>query len=258
MKFKNKKSFKEFLDNQAEKFESLDFIKNDPILIPHRFTKKEDIEIVGFLVSTIAWGNRKSIINSGNRLCEIMDNSPYDFILNHTENDINTIKKFVHRTFNLEDLRHFLLALQWLYKSNRSLESIFTAGFKKQPDSAHAISNFKKIFFEIDHLKRTQKHVSDPLKGSSAKRLNMYLRWMVRSDEKGVDFGLWKNISASKLMMPLDVHTGNIGRKLNLLTRKQNDWKSVNELTENLRKFDPNDPVKYDFALFGMGIEGTV
>jgi uncharacterized protein (TIGR02757 family) len=255
MIFKTKKALKEFLDQQAEKYESLDFIKEDPILIPHRFSKKEDIEIIGFLVSTIAWGNRKSIINSGNRLCEIMENSPHDFILNHTEQDIKNIDKFVHRTFNIEDLRHFFLALQCIYRNNTSLESIFTEGFSRQKDSAHAISNFKKKFFEIDHLKRTQKHVSDPLKGSSAKRINMYLRWMARSADKGVDFGLWKNIPNAKLMMPLDVHTGNVGRELGLLTRKQNDWKSVLELTENLRKFDSEDPVKYDFALFGMGVQ---
>lgn len=254
VKFKTKKQLRQFLDEQALKFENMGFIKDDPILIPHRFSHKEDIEIIGFLVSTIAWGNRKSIINSGNRLCEIMENSPHDFILNHTETDLNKIEKFVHRTFNLEDLRHFFLALQWLYKTKNGLESAFTEGFKNQKDSALAISDFKKLFFEVPHLKRTEKHVSDPLKGSSAKRINMYLRWMVRSAEKGVDFGLWKNIPTSKLMMPLDVHTGNVGRELGLLTRKQNDWKSVVELTENLRKFDAEDPVKYDFALFGMGV----
>lgn len=256
MKFKTKKALKSFLDEQVEKFEHLDFIEDDPIAIPHRFSKKEDVEIIGFLVATIAWGNRKSIIKSGNRLCEILDNSPNDFIMNHTENDVNRIEKFVHRTFNKEDLRHFFLALQWLYKTQGGLEKTFTSGFKDQTDSSYAISNFKKLFFEVPHLKRTEKHVSDPLKGSSAKRINMYLRWMVRSGEKGVDFGLWKDIPTSKLMMPLDVHTGNVGRELGLLTRKQNDWKSVLELTTNLRKFDLEDPVKYDFALFGMGVDG--
>ena len=254
MKFTSKTKLKEFLNEQVEQFEKIDFIKDDPILLPHKFSKKEDIEIIGFLVATIAWGNRKSIINNGNRLCQIMENSPHEFVLNHSENDLKTAEKFVHRTFNSEDLRHFLLALQWIYKTKNGLETVFTDGFKNRMNSAHAISSFKQTFFQIDHLKRTEKHVSDPLKGSSAKRLNMFLRWMVRSSEKGVDFGIWKNIPTSKLMMPLDVHTGNQGRNLGLLTRKQNDWKSVLELTESLRKFDSKDPVKYDYALFGMGV----
>ena len=256
MKFKTKKELGQFLDAQVETFEKPEFFQADPLGILHRFSKKEDIEIIGFLTATIAWGNRKSIINSGNRMCDLMDQAPLDFVLNHTEKDFVKLYGFVHRTFNAIDLQYFFYALQRLYAQQGGLEKAFTSGFLTQGTAAAAISSFKKQFFQLEHLKRSEKHVSDPLKGSSAKRLNMYLRWMVRSADKGVDFGLWKDIPLSKLMIPLDVHTGNIGRKLGLLKRKQNDWRAVEELMGALRKFDSKDPVKYDFALFGLGISG--
>ncbi len=256
VKFKTQKELKAFLDDQVDRFEKPIFFELDPLGIPHKFTKKEDIEISGFLAATIAWGNRKSIINSSVRMCELMDNAPHDFVLNHNEADYLKLEGFVHRTFNSSDLQYFFYALQRIYRTKGGLEKVFTDGFKELGSSAQAISNFKKVFFQFEHLKRTQKHVSDPLKGSSAKRLNMYLRWMVRSSQKEVDFGLWKNIPASKLMLPLDVHTGNVGRKLGLLQRTQNDWKSVEEITDELRNFDDEDPSKYDFALFGLGIDG--
>ncbi|MFK7757613.1 MAG: TIGR02757 family protein [Flavobacteriales bacterium] len=256
MKFKSKKALKEFLDAQVELFEKPEFFESDPLGIPHRFSKKEDIEIIGFLAATIAWGNRKSIINSANRMCALMDNAPHDFILNHTEQDYRKLDGFVHRTFNSVDLQYFFYSLKRLYKEQKGLEGIFTDGFSSEGNAAGAISNFKKEFFQFEHLKRSEKHVSDPMKGSSAKRLNMYLRWMVRSADKGVDFGLWKDIPSSKLIIPLDVHTGNIGRKLGLLKRTQNDWRAVEELMAGLRKFDSVDPAKYDFALFGLGVSG--
>lgn len=256
VKFKTKKELKSFLDAQVELFEKPEFFEADPLGIPHRFSKKEDIEISGFLAATIAWGNRKSIINSANRMCLLMDNAPHDFILNHTEEDYKKLEGFVHRTYNSVDLQYFFFALQRLYNEQNGLEGIFTDGFSFHGNAAGAISEFKKQFFQFEHLKRTQKHVSDPMKGSSAKRLNMYLRWMVRPADKGVDFGLWKNIPLNKLMIPLDVHTGNIGRRLGLLVRTQNDWRAVEELMAALRKFDSEDPAKYDFALFGLGVSG--
>jgi len=257
VKFKTKSDLKLFLDEQAYRFESPSFFVNDPLGILHLFTKKEDQEIIGFLTATIAWGNRKSIITNATRMCEIMDKSPLDFIINHTPEDYKKLRGFVHRTFNEVDLAFFFSALQRLYKANGGLENAL--GRSVQADGAlKGISDFKRQFFETEHLKRTEKHVSDPLKGSAAKRINMFLRWMVRSSEKGVDLGLWKELSPSKLMIPLDVHTGNVGRKLGLLKRKQNDWKSVEELTNSLIKLDSEDPIKYDFALFGLGVEGEL
>lgn len=256
VKFKTKRELKQFLNTQVELFEKPEFFEADPLGIAHRFSKKEDIEISGFLAATIAWGNRKSIINSANRMCALMDEAPFDFVLNHTEEDYRKLEGFVHRTFNSSDLQYFFYALQRFYKDENGLEGIFTNGFLATGSAAEAISNFKREFFSFEHLKRTQKHVSDPIKGSSAKRLNMYLRWMVRSADKGVDFGIWKDIPVDQLMIPLDVHTGNISRKLGLLKRTQNDWRAVEELMVELRKFDSEDPAKYDFALFGLGVSG--
>jgi uncharacterized protein (TIGR02757 family) len=243
---------KEFLDTKATQYNHPDFITTDPIQIPHRFTKKEDIEISSLLVATIAWGNRKSIIKNGFKMMEIMDHTPYDFIMNHTESDLDKVDGFVHRTFNSEDLKTFFKGLQHIYKNHDGLENIFTS-HQDQDSLQNAISKFKSIFFEIPLPQRTQKHISDPIKGSAAKRINMFLRWMVRNDNNGVDFGIWTNIPTSKLSCPLDVHTGNIARKLGLLNRKQNDQKALIELDKSLRKLDPQDPVKYDFALFGLG-----
>jgi len=247
------KERKEFLDFKVEQYNNPDFISSDPIQIPHQFSKKEDIEIAGFLVATIAWGNRKTIIKNGNKMMELLWNSPADFIRNASEKDRKDLENFVHRTFNGEDFKYFTLALQNIYNHHGGLENVFTK-YADENSTQKAIHHFKKIFFEIKHPTRTQKHVSDPLKKSAAKRINMFLRWMVRKDKNGVDFGLWKNISPKILSCPLDVHSGRIARKLDLLKRKQNDAKAVKELDENLRKLDAEDPVKYDFALFGLGV----
>ncbi|MDT0607436.1 TIGR02757 family protein [Croceitalea rosinachiae] len=248
-----KAELKEFLDEKAEQYEHPKFLEADPIQIPHRFTIKEDIEISAFLTATIAWGNRKSIINNASRMMEMLDNAPYDFIKNHKVSDLDSLASFVHRTFNGDDFQYFVKALKNIYSFHGGLESLFKK-HQKVNTLQPSISKFKEVFFEIPHQKRTTKHVSNPLKGSAAKRINMFLRWMVRPSDKGVDFGLWKGISPSLLSCPLDVHSGNVARKLKLLKRKQNDAKSLTELDKNLRKFDAKDPVKYDFALFGLGV----
>lgn len=244
---------KEFLDFKAAQYNTSAFIEEDPIQVPHAFTKKEDIEIMGFLVATIAWGNRKSILKSGERLIDIFGNSPYDFIMEYEANKAVYFDGFVHRTFNSLDLAYFVEAIQNIYKNHGGMEDIFNK-YATKDSLQPAIHHFKKIFFELPHPNRTQKHVSDPHKNSAAKRINMYLRWMVRKDNQGVDFGLWNQINPKQLSCPLDVHSGNIARKLSILKRKQNDAKAVLELDKALRKMDPNDPVKYDFALFGLGV----
>ena len=242
---------KDFLNEKAEYYETLKFIESDPIQIPHLFRKKEDIEIAGFLAASIAWGQRPTIIRNATFLVENMDMAPHDFITNFTESDLEPFSNFKHRTFNFEDLKTFLLSLQNIYKNEGGLELVLS---QKPENMAENISSFKKAFFITDHLPRTQKHVSDPLKGSAAKRLNMYLRWMTRPAKGGVDFGIWNNLQPKHLYLPLDVHTANVSRKLGILTRKQNDWKALEEVMTILRKLDSNDPVKYDFALFGLGI----
>jgi uncharacterized protein (TIGR02757 family) len=241
-----------FLDEKVELYNNPSFINDDPISIPHQFSLKEDIEIIGFIVATIAWGKRQMIIKNSRLLVEIMGGQPYDFILNASNSDLKDLH-FVHRTFNSIDLKFFIQSLQYIYKSGSSLEKEFT---KTSQSMANKIYEFRSSFLSIPHKKRSEKHISNPLKNSSAKRLNMYLRWMVRSDKKGVDFGLWHSIKPSELYCPLDVHTGNIARKLGFITRKANDWKALEELMVHLRQLDPTDPVKYDFALFGLGVNG--
>lgn len=248
----NFEELKEYLDFKSDQYNSPNFIESDPIQIPHRYKIKEDIEISGFLASTIAWGNRKMIINSATKMMDAMGNNPYDFVMNATDDQIESVENIVHRTFNTEDFKYFIKSLQNIYSNHGGLEKVFSNNADLNLQSR--ISNFKKLFFEIDHPIRTTKHISDPLKGSSSKRLNMYLRWLSRNDEKGVDFGIWKSISPSELSCPLDVHSGNVARALGILNRKQNDQKALCELDEALRKFDPIDPVKYDFALFGLGV----
>lgn len=243
---------KEYLDFKSDQYNNPNFIESDPIQIPHRFKIKEDIEISGFLASTIAWGNRKMIINSANKMMDAMGNNPFDFVMNATDDQIESVENIVHRTFNTEDFKYFIKSLQNIYSNHGGLEKVFSTN--TSISLQNRISEFKKIFFELDHPLRTTKHISDPLKGSSSKRLNMYLRWLSRNDEKGVDFGIWKSISPSELSCPLDVHSGNVARALGILYRKQNDQKALMELDEALRKFDPTDPVKYDFALFGLGV----
>lgn len=244
---------KEFLDNKVNQYNALDFIDSDPISIPHKYTQKKDIEISGFLAATIAWGNRKSIIKNANKMMELMGNSPYDFVMSHKNEDLKRFDGFVHRTFNSEDLGYFIKSLKNIYSNYNGLENIFSKNVSNN-STQKAISEFKKVFFEIDHPERTTKHVSDPLKGSAAKRINMWLRWNCRNDSKGVDFGIWKTISPSALSCPLDVHSGNVARKLGLLKRKQNNAKALAELDTSLRALDKTDPVKYDFALFGLGV----
>jgi uncharacterized protein (TIGR02757 family) len=245
---------KDFLDEKVNKYNSSDFIETDPISIPHQFNAKEDIEISGFLAATIAWGQRVTIIYNANKLMRLMGNSPYDFIMTAKEKDLRRFDNFVHRTFNGTDAVYFIRSLQNIYKNHGGLEAIFKP-LKKGNGTYDAIMNFRNVFFSIDHPARTKKHVSNPEENSSAKRLCMYLRWMIRNDIRGVDFGIWKNklLTPADLMCPLDVHSGNVARKLGMLKRTQNDWKSVTELTDKLRTFDPADPVKYDFALFGLG-----
>ncbi|SRR5258706_1051399 len=253
MKFSDKE-LKDFLEEKTLRYNSSSFISDDPISIPHRFSKKEDIEISGFFSAVIAWGNRKAIVAAGSRLAELMDNSPHEFILHHSPADLNRFKKFVHRTFNGGDAIYFIRSLKNIYKNHGGMESIFQRHISlSDADLSPALSGFKAMFYILPGA-RTQKHLPDPLQNSSAKRMNMFLRWLVRNDKQGVDFGLWKFIKPSQLSIPLDVHTGNVARKLGLLKRKQNDWKAVMELTARLREFDPNDPVKYDFALFGLGV----
>ncbi|PXY40687.1 TIGR02757 family protein [Flavobacterium cheongpyeongense] len=249
----NKSELKEFLDEKVIQYNNLDFIESDPVQIPHLFTKKEDVEIAGFLSATIAWGNRKMIIKNAHQMMNLMGNSPYDFVMSHSDSHLEALENFVHRTFNGKDFAGFIKGLQHVYKNHEGLEAVFAKN--QEADSLQkSISEFKKTFFETDHLPRTEKHISDPLNNSAAKRINMYLRWMVRQDSKGVDLGIWKTISPAALSCPLDVHSGNVARKLGLLTRKQNDGKALAELDIKLRKLDPNDPVKYDFALFGLGV----
>lgn len=242
-----------FLDEKVEQYNNTCFIETDPIQIPHIFSEKRDIEIAGFLTATIAWGNRKSILKNARRLMRLMGDAPADFVLQASSKDLEALDGFVHRTFNSIDLRCFIAALRHIYKNHGGLEAVFTkhsTSLSTQP----AIHQFKQLFFEVPHAKRTEKHVSDPYKNSAAKRINMFLRWMVRRDFAGVDFGIWEGIPLSSLSCPLDVHSGNVARKLGLLRRKQNDAKAVQELDLSLRRMDPLDPVKYDFALFGLGV----
>lgn len=244
---------KSFLDEKAHAFNSPAFIEDDPISIPHLYSKKEDIEIAAFLTATIAWGNRKAIIKSASRMMELMDHSPHAFVTGCSKSELRSLSTFVHRTFNGQDLICFVQSLGRIYKEHRGMEELFAVPMKTGLKSAPAIQSFRQAFFEAAHPARTEKHISDPVSGSAAKRINMFLRWMVRRDKCGVDFGLWKSISPASLSIPLDVHSGNIARRLGLLTRKQNDQKAVDELDVVLRNFDPDDPVKYDFALFGLG-----
>ena len=248
-----KTELKEFLDAKVIQYNNPKFIESDPIQIPHQYTLKEDIEIAAFLTATISWGNRKMIINSAQKMMDLLGNSPYDFVINHKEKDLESVENFVHRTFNGIDLAYFVIALQHIYNQHKGLEAIFSK-YSETDSLQNSIHHFKRIFFEIKHPLRTKKHISDPAKGSAAKRINMFLRWMIRKDNTGVDFGIWKTLSPSTLACPLDIHSGNTARKLGLLTRKQNDAKALFELDTNLRELDAEDPAKYDFALFGLGV----
>tara|TARA_B100000482_G_C12612191_1_gene299546 strand:- start:3059 stop:3826 length:768 start_codon:yes stop_codon:yes gene_type:complete len=250
-RFNSKNDLKNFLDDMYIKYNKKLFIEKDPIQIPHKFSLKEDIEISAFLTSIISWGNRKMIINNANKMMTIMGNSPYDFIINANGKQIERIS-FVHRTFNSYDLRFFIYSLKNIYLNHGGLERVFLLE-ENEDKMFESISRFRNIFFSIEFPKRTLKHISNPLKKSSCKRINMFLRWMVR--DCNVDLGLWKNIPTSKLSCPLDTHSLRMSQKLRLVKRKTNDLLTLNELDKSLRSFDPEDPVKYDFSLFGLGVE---
>ncbi len=245
---------KDFLEEKYLQYNNLSFIGTDPVSIPHLFSRKEDIEIAAFLSATIAWGQRPTIIRNAISLMERMEHQPFNFLTESVPPDLSRFAGFVHRTFNEADCRYFILALSEIYRHHVGLEQLFTEGYLQTGSVKETIIRFRENFLSFYPETRTQKHLANPGKGSTAKRINMFLRWMVRDDGHGVDFGLWKAIPASALMMPIDVHSGNVARKLGLLSRKQNDWQAVEELTSNLRRFDPNDPVRYDYALFGLGV----
>lgn len=253
----NNLSLKELLDSYVEKYNHRDFIKDDPISIPHMFSDRRDIEIIGLWTAILSWGLRKTIINKSKELCVIMDHAPYDFIMNHTDKDLLRISQFKHRTFNGTDALCFVSFFKWYYKQWETLEDAF---LYESDESVSPMKNRIYHFFQLfthspDFIKRTRKHVANPMTKSSCKRINMFLRWMVRKDEKGVDFGLWNRIGMDQLMVPLDVHVYRVARKLGLIKREQTDWTTVELLTDKLRMLNPSDPVIYDYALFGMGIE---
>ena len=251
---------KAFLDSKVAQFNQTDFIKNDPIQIPHQFTKLQDIEIMGFWTAMLAWGQRKTIINKCKELVALMDGAPYDFMVNHQEKDRAKFLAFKHRTFQATDTLYFLEFFQQYYQQHSSLETAFAKHLQATDEHVGpALIGFHEDFFDLPNAPhRTKKHIATPKRKSSCKRLNMFLRWMVRQDKKGVDFGVWKTIQPAQLLMPLDVHVDKVARKLNLIQRKQTDWLTVLELTTALRTYDPIDPVKYDFALFGMGVLGEM
>ncbi len=254
---KDVSEIRDFLELKVREYNQPNFIENDPVSIPHQYTRKQDIEITGLWASVLAWGQRVTIINKCNELFKMMDNTPYDFIVNHKESDLKVFETFKHRTFNATDTLYFIEYFKWYYSKHESLEDAFTIGLKENDQTIETgLINFHEQFFSLpDYPSRTKKHIATPARASACKRLNMYLRWMVRKDNCGVDFGIWNKIKPSQLVCPCDLHVDRVGRKLGMISRKQTDWKTAQELTENLRKLDPQDPVKYDFALFGLGVE---
>lgn len=247
---------KALLDEKHDFYNHPDFIKDDPISVPHQFSKREDIEIMGFFAAVFAWGQRKTILAKCQELIELMDGSPHEFIINHQETDLKRMLGFKHRTFNTTDLLYFLRFFQDFYQRYNSLEEAFLHPSQNGQNPVEAsLTGFRRQFFSLeDFPERTKKHVASPQKHSTCKRLNMFLRWMVRHDDRGVDFGIWQQLQPADLFCPFDLHVERVARSLGLVTRKTRDWKAVTELTENLRQFDPDDPVKYDFALYGMGV----
>lgn len=247
---------KAFLDEKADTYNVPGFIANDPISIPHRFSRKQDIEIAGLFAAVLAWGQRVTIINKCTELLSWMDDAPYEFMLQAKEDDLKPFTDFKHRTFNGTDCLYFIHFLQDFYSKHESLEEAFVRGEYTSTDTEIALTRFYERFFSLpDYPPRTRKHIQNPAKKSACKRMNMFLRWMVRHDNRGVDFGIWKRLTPAKLVCPCDLHVDRVARKLGLITRKQTDWQTAMELTEGLKKFDPEDPVRYDFALFGLGIE---
>lgn len=253
----NNSDIKELLEELYLRFNNVDFIAEDPISIPHGYTSREDREIAGFMSATIAWGNRRAIVKSARRMMEYMDDSPSEFVLHASDGELRRLESYVHRTFNGLDFRDFVLSLRSICQRYGGVGELFESRFAESGSMADVFAFFRSEFFAVPHQPRCEKHLSSIAKGAACKRLCMYTRWMVRHDNHGVDFGLWSTIPSSALYMPLDVHSGNVARELGLLTRKQSDWKAVVELTTKLREFDAEDPVKYDFALFGAGIGGV-
>lgn len=248
---------KAFLDSKVAQYNQPAFIDNDPVSIPHLFSKQEDIEIMGFWAAVLAWGQRKTIISKCKELISLMGGTPHEFILHHSDDDLKPLLKFKHRTFNDIDTLYFIAFFRYYYQQYKSLETAFTSAMLPEDLTVErGLISFQKLFFSLpDAPMRTRKHVSSPARNTACKRINMFLRWMVRQDDKGVDFGIWKNIKPSQLVCPCDLHVERVARKLRLITRKQVDWQTALELTANLRAMDPVDPVKYDFALFGLGVE---
>jgi len=249
-----KTELKSFLDEKLELYGGPDFIKTDPVSLPHAFSTKEDREIIGFLAATIAWGQRTTILKNMQKLVALLDEAPYEFVMEADKSDLKRFAHFVHRTFNGDDCQYFIRALMYIYRDQGGLGALFQDAWQQSKSIQHTIARVRELFFALPHPERSQKHFANVLKGSAGKRINMFLRWMVRQDSRGVDFGLWTQIPASALMLPLDVHSGRVARSLGLLQRKQDDWKAVEEVTAALRLFDPEDPVKYDYALFGLGV----
>lgn len=247
---------KTFLDAKVEAFNRVSFIKNDPVCIPHLFTKKQDIEIAALFAAVFAWGNRTTIINKSKELMQLMDDAPFDFCLHHSDNDLKKLLHFKHRTFNATDLLYFIEFLKFHYSNHNSLEIAFTKSLNKNDTTIeNALIGFNDYFFSLEDVPaRTKKHIASPQKKSTCKRLNMFLRWMVRKDNCGVDFGIWRNIKPSQLICPIDVHVARVANRFNLLSTNKIDWNAALQLTNYLRTLDANDPVKYDFALFGLGV----
>lgn len=247
---------KETLDELWLRYDNPDFIEPDPISVPHSFSTQLDREVSGLLAATIAWGNRKAIVKSGHRMMELLDGAPYEFTMGASDKELSGLERYVHRTFNGTDLEVFVRAIRHICATHGSLGEWFQSDYELSGDMRTTLANFRTLFFSTPHPVRSEKHLSSIAKGAACKRLNMYLRWMVRPDVHGVDFGYWSRIPASALYLPLDLHSGNIARGLGILTRRQNDWKAVEEVMRELREADAEDPVKYDYALFGVGING--
>ena len=251
-----REELRDLLEHLHDKYNRAEFIEPDPISIPHSFTSRDDREVAGFLAAAIAWGNRKAIVKSARRMMQYMDNAPADFVRNASERELELLQSYVHRTFNGQDFIDFVRGMRHIMELHGGIGEFFEREYEAQGDMARVLSLFRREFFSAEHNPHSEKHLSSIDKGAACKRLNMYIRWFVRRDERGVDFGLWQKIPMSALYLPLDVHTGNMGRALGLLKRKQSDWKATAEITSALREFDTSDPVRYDFALFGAGIDG--
>ncbi len=254
----NHEELHELLEELHNRFNQSEFVEADPISVPHRYERREDREVAGFMAATIAWGNRKAIVKSAHRMMEYMDDAPYDFVLNASEQELKRLESYVHRTFNGLDFRDFVMCLRGICSRWGGIGGYFEGHYREHASIPKALSDFRGEFFSTEHQPRCEKHLSSIDKGAACKRTNMYIRWMVRRDNRGVDFGEWSTIPMSAIYIPLDVHSGNVARALGLLGRKQSDWKATAELTLRLRDFDAEDPVKYDFALFGAGIDGLI